>query len=452
MLMIRGTRFAPLSRFFHERNFSLASEDLYARSLGLLIDYLFARENDFTGVEARGKLFNRFAHDLRFGTVRDGADPAGLWWLPRRLGNVRQMLNAVLTVSDWLVEKHGATALNPYRQASHDERIVFWRKWNTISASSLLAHLRHPGKIKPAEIRARQNRLLETLPNVIGERPPAFPEANFESLITKGFVRPGRQKSPEVWDRFNIRDILITLLLHGGGLRESEPFHIWVSDVFEDPSDPSIAHVRVYHPSDGSIEVGSINSGRRVTTNRAAYLELYHGLEPLNRVHRRAGWKNNMVRRDGLYMPVFWSDPEFGRVFLRLFRLYMEHSRPSSSLPWLFMTKSGRPMNGKTFADLHRSAVLRAGLVPEKSLGTTPHGHRHAYGQRLEAAKERGLITRKIIQTCMHHASPLSQDTYTQASLDAINHTLQRVLDQGERDLTGAAIREISQRMSLVGR
>ena len=117
MLMIRGSRFAPLSRFFHERNFSLASEDLYARSLGLLIDYLFARENDFAAIEDRGKLFNRFAHDLRFGTVRDGADPAGLWWLPRRLATVRQMLNAVLTVSDWLVANQGGFQ---YREASRN--------------------------------------------------------------------------------------------------------------------------------------------------------------------------------------------------------------------------------------------------------------------------------------------------------------------------------------------
>jgi integrase len=449
LLIVQGVRFAPLSRFFHERNFALATEDLYARSLGLLIDYLFAREKDFSAVEDRGKLFNQFAHDLRFGTIRDGVDPTNLWWLPRRLQTVRQMLNAVLTVSDWLVEKHGATPLNPYRSASHDERIVFWRKWNAISAANLLAHLKHPKQKGSNGIRARQHPLPERSPRIVDERPPAFPEDLFGRLITRGLVRPGKQKSSKVWVTFNIRDILITLLLHGGGLRESEPFHIWVSDVFEDPSDASVAHVRVYHPSDGSIEVA--NSGRPVTMNRAAYLALHHGMEPLNRVHRRAGWKHNMVRRNGLYMPLFWRDPEYGRLFLKLFRLYIEHSRPASGLPWLFLTESGRPMNGKTFADMHKAAVIRAGLVPAKSLGTTPHGHRHAYGQWLEAARERGLISRKVIQTCMHHSSVLSQDTYTRSSLDAINQTLQQVLDKDDGCLARAAVRGVTQSFSLLG-
>lgn len=41
-----------------------------------------------------------------------------------------------------------------------------------------------------------------------------------------------------------MRDQLILLLLHGGGLRESEALSIWITDVFID--DENIALVRVY--------------------------------------------------------------------------------------------------------------------------------------------------------------------------------------------------------------
>ena len=45
-----------------------------------------------------------------------------------------------------------------------------------------------------------------------------------------------------------------------------------------------------------------------------------------------------------------------------------------------------------------------------KALGTTPHGHRHAYGRRLKNAG----IDKALIRRFMHHASPESQEVYTQ--------------------------------------
>jgi hypothetical protein len=37
-------------------------------------------------------------------------------------------------------------------------------------------------------------------------------------LLFKGFIVPGKQKSPRIEERLNLRDILITMLLHYGGL------------------------------------------------------------------------------------------------------------------------------------------------------------------------------------------------------------------------------------------
>ncbi|MFX7883072.1 site-specific integrase, partial [Acinetobacter baumannii] len=63
----------------------------------------------------------------------------------------------------------------------------------------------------------------QRLPKVETGEPPAFPEERFEELLAKGFSAAGRQ---------DYRCMLITLLLHGAGFRESEPFQLYISDVF----------------------------------------------------------------------------------------------------------------------------------------------------------------------------------------------------------------------------
>ena len=424
----------PLANYFQNRNFSLASEEAYARAVGLFIEYMLAKNNDFAEPSRRAELFNSFAHAVAYGTLNDGSDQSGLWWLPRRrLGHV---LSPVLSFTDWLVEHQGTKRLNPWRRATIAEQIVFWRRWNKISASSLLAHIKLPGNAAEASRKAREHQIPDFGIRVQQEAPPSFPEERFEQLLVEGFCRPGKRKSPYPWLRFNLRDMLTAVLLNGGGLRVSEPFHIWLQDVFVDPHDPQSAHVRVFHPTAGSVEVPSPFSGATVNMNRAAYLELHQMGKPLNQRGRRNGWKNNVVLRDGFYMPVFWYPTYWGRVFKKLFLLYLERSRPSSHLPWLFLTEAGRPMTAKAFAEQHDAAVRRIGLVPRKNEGTTPHGHRHAYGQRLQDAADKGLISQKTIQRCMHHNSVLSQKVYTERQTQIVDNALQ----EASQNLSGTPV------------
>ncbi len=57
-------------------------------------------------------------------------------------------------------------------------------------------------------------------------------------------------------------DIAITILVHGGGIRHSEAYHIWVHDVMPDPYDPELALVRVYHPIDGVAPCRTLKTSR----------------------------------------------------------------------------------------------------------------------------------------------------------------------------------------------
>ena len=53
-------------------------------------------------------------------------------------------------------------------------------------------------------------------------------------------------------------------------------------------------------------------------------------------------------------------------------------------------------------------------------LGTTPHGHRHSYGQRLAADGATDLT----IKSAMHHSSIESSGVYTQPKSTQVRATL----------------------------
>ncbi|NVL46870.1 site-specific integrase, partial [Pseudomonas syringae pv. actinidiae] len=84
--------------------------------------------------------------------------------------------------------------------------------------------------------------------------------------------------------------------------------------------------------------------------------------------------------------------------------------------PFAFINLSREPVGAMytltQYNKAHAAACERIGLSVGKALGTTPHGHRHAYGRRLSNAG----IDKALIRRFMHHASLESQDVYTQAN------------------------------------
>lgn len=70
-----------------------------------------------------------------------------------------------------------------------------------------------------------------------------FPEDQIERLIYLGFERNGK---------YDYKSQAITMLMNYGGLRKSEIFHIFTSDITLNPNRPKEALVRVYHPELGT--------------------------------------------------------------------------------------------------------------------------------------------------------------------------------------------------------
>lgn len=70
--------------------------------------------------------------------------------------------------------------------------------------------------------------------------------------------------------------------------------------------------------------------------------------------------------------------------------------------------------------------MRRIGLVPAKHLGTSIHGHRHAYGQRLRKAG----VEKEMIRRFMHHADLESQQVYTEADRTECLMYLSKAVDR----------------------
>jgi hypothetical protein len=195
----------------------------------------------------------------------------------------------------------------------------------------------------------------------------------------------------------------MTMLLNYGGLRKSEIFHIFTSDITIHPNHDDEALVRVYHPVCG-------RSPDPRYKNRSEYLHSETNYKPRNtyRITERlySGWKNPLMTSKEGYFEVIFNPTHKAREFLQIWVKYLKYQRvePDKLHPFAFTNDRGEPDTLKNFQRRHKRAVERIGLECKKEFGTTEHGHRHAYGYR---ARKLGL-SQVELQKAMHHKSPNS--------------------------------------------
>jgi site-specific recombinase XerD len=422
------TPFAPLVQFFRDAGprVRLAWQRETAWAVGLLLDFLVVYESDVAHVPT-DTLF-AFAHALRSGTTPGSRlDRAGLVWPERSHARSSRCLALVTKFLDWLSNRTGRVSPNAWRQASSAERLVLARRVERRSTNALLGHVARriaadTERVRTVEIRPKRAPTESTV--------YAFDEKDFERLMERGFARRTAQGAA-LHRRLRLRDAMITLLLHYGGLRVSEPFHLFVGDVDVDPDQPDSARVRLYHPEDGAAP----KEGERRWRDRAHYLHERWNLMPRSRAHGsyHAGWKDlSFSDQRRRFAQAFWFPSQAGRLFLALHHAYLE-IRPTANHPFLFVSERaasrGNPYTIAAFKQAHARAVRRIGLVPAKERGTTPHAHRHSYGRALADAG----LDRLVIQRALHHRSPGSQDVYTLAD----NAPANAAISQASRRIWG---------------
>ncbi|AQL37121.1 gamma-mobile-trio recombinase GmtY [Pseudomonas syringae] len=388
----------------HDR--SLAWMAKVARSVGMFLEYLQTNPAERDTYQ----LFQNFAQRLYTGTFdrETGLDPSGLCWARRSPQDASHIMTHLTDFFDWLSEMYReAPKLNPQYAGGAFDRQAVEAAYQYRRSKAFLGHS-WAANASPTETghRVRSRRL----PKVERGEPPAFPEERFEELLMKGFRSAGR---------FDYRGMLITLLLHGAGFRESETFHLYVPDVFPDPASSRRAKVLIHHPSYGAAPADwHYERGRPHKGNRAEYLAQKFGIVPRTDLmdRRHAGWKGGT--HDGpYYKQAYWFLPEYGEWFLKFWHRYLEQVvHIERDHPFAFINLSREPVGAMytltQYNKAHAAACERIGLSVGKALGTTPHGHRHAYGRRLSNAG----IDKALIRRFMHHASLESQDVYTQAN------------------------------------
>lgn len=410
----------------HDR--SLAWIVKVTRSVRMFLEYLQTNPAE----RDTYRLFQNFAQRIYTGTFdrETGLDPSGLCWAPRSPQDASHIITHLTDFFDWLSEMRPEVAkVNPRYAGGAFDRQTDEVAYQYRRSKAFLGHT-WVANAAPAEtghhIRGRR------LPKVEKGEPPAFPEERLEELLFKGFSTTSRQ---------DYRGMLITLLLHGAGFRESEPFQLYIPDVFPDPANPSQAKVLIHHPRYGAAPADWRDErGQPRKGNRAEYLAHHFGLVPRTDLmdRRHAGWKGGT--HDGpYYKQAYWFLPEYGEWFQVIWHSYLKQvARIERNHPFAFINLNREPVGAMytltQYNKAHASACERIGLTVGKALGTTPHGHRHAYGRRLRSAG----VDKALIRRFMHHASLESQEVYTQANTRETLAALEAAANRLRDKYTGA--------------
>jgi integrase len=382
-------------------------------SIQLLLEYMEATDGLY---ETPHNMLRAFAEALFAGTVDNYCDPSGLWWMPRSRFEANKIIGHITQFTDWLAKRKQdqSLQLNPWQRATQHEQRLNCAAFEQRRTQALLGHLwrKQPFTSISRAIRIR------SVPISNSAATKAFPETQFELFLSNGFCRRARDHR----GRTNLRNILITMLMHFGGLRMSEALSLWVEDVQWKGGQ---VLVQIFHPEDGLAPDGK--------SNRASYLAKEYGLLPRNRLPKGKdksflGWKNPLVKAgEGYCFDVFFfplaASFEFARLWLEYHRRQRVKPAKDARHPYAFTNAEGEPYSYAAFRDAHRRAVRRIGMRSAKMEGTTPHGHRHAYGQRLEDAG----ASREIIKEAMHHVSLESSEVYTEPSTQTVRRKLKEL-------------------------
>ncbi|GEB71756.1 Phage integrase family protein [Pseudoalteromonas carrageenovora] len=390
------------------------------RAISLLLDYMEANKYLFDNPTT---LFQTFAKRLYTGSIGDdGLDPSGLYWMPTSTINVNKHINRLTAFTDWQANKIGKVSMNPLHDATSHEYRLNYASWFRKNQNDYLGHIEDKAINRTIQ-KARHIKGRSVLTQLEGDA-TAFPEKYWEKLFKHGL---GGSTDPRVV----LRDKLVLLLIHGGGLRLSEALTLWITDVFEDPYNPDVAVVRVYNEVDGKAPYNwKCRSG---TQSRQAYLKENYVRIPRIKMKgtNYLGWKSTVVDHKDNYLQVHWFPSDYGKVFMSLWTSYQKfRANVDCYHPYAFISfhhsSLSSPYTINAFNHNYSVGLKRIGLRSNKSEGICPHGHRHNYGRRLERAGLSPLIIRR----CMHHKSLESQIPYTAKSQMEISKELDRATYQ----------------------
>lgn len=432
-----------------------------ARGLGLFWDFtqsISAEAKQWDVVDLHRTLLRCFAQALISGTIdsKSHIDRLQLYWPPIGIKRARSLTNSIQEFVTWVaIESADSTGVfgraSIAKLSKVDQNALpidaqtttrFLIVAKTIKNLSMMHHLKDEYADADSLNLKRRDALFEHTRDAAEHfniEPAMHMDPNLVSAMLRyGFVKNEHGNAPEI--REDITAKMIFILLAFGGLRNSEPFHIWFNDVRPNETDGT-CHVQLRHPSQSKTYI----HGEQFT--RLEYLKA-RGLTPRNyskdNVSYFAGWKYLAVDRT-LSAPVFFIHDGAEALFGSLYTYYLDYrkrllqmrrQRGLSDHPFLFVSSGedrhtdtsyrGNPYSMPAFRKAFYRALDRVEKITNqkiprgKDFGTTPHALRHLYGRLLSDAG----VNQKVIQKCLHHRSVLSQSVYTVPTRNKISEEL----------------------------
>lgn len=442
--------FQPLIDYFQDRR----SRELYwqrraARALGLFYDFSRSFEfNEETSIRNRySATITAFLQDLQQGTIPiRGIDHTGLYWPAMSVTTVAETARHLDMFVEYscetigtLKDDHPLKALQKTFEGppvDGESMTKFLITAKRIHSRSFLKHLKDDAK-GAEEQRRLSRRSLGIERSAAGFRKvKAMSFQLIADLLHYGFER--NRAASNIMEREDVTAKMIFILLLGGGLRRSEPLHMWFNDVtFPEIDGITRCIPALRHPSQAPTYI----EGEAVS--RLHYLK-QRGMLPRHMASDKSshsGWKDLAVDESNKSAEVYFIHEGLEQQFAEYYHYYLNVRRELVALrkargegdhPFLFISIGedrasgqsliGSPYSYNAFGKAFERALTRVERKTGQSInrgkvfGTTPHALRHTYGQILIKVG----APQKAIQRAMHHRSILSQEVYTEPEWEEV--------------------------------
>ncbi|AEG09428.1 phage integrase family protein [Shewanella baltica OS183] len=398
-----------------------------ARSIELLFKYKSATQDQFPSVRS---MFENFTEALLHGTHENGKDKTDLWWNPYSAKQVSRYIYYLTSYSEWLyVDTEQKTELlNPQIASSKSEYLMNMAAYHHRKNNSFYKHLKNDNQARQDAKTSYAVKLRDRANHNVTSPEHCFPSEITNDVI-QGFTLPGSRSHDPIYKRLDLAKVLIFMLTRFGGVRISEPFHLYINDIQPHPSEERQMIIKIHHPSES---VAPVKWAEQWVT-REVYLRENFGLTPRHLKKStgcyKAGWKNPALhkvahgnKKTELFFYVEFLNASERELFYHLWFLYLKKQRPRNNYsPFAFLSKkTGMPLTMGAYDAKLKKVINKLGYEYSKAAGTTPHGCRHLFKAE---AKARGIST-QVIRELLHHKSLMSQEEYAKPSIEQVRQVM----------------------------